>query len=150
MVVHPCSDGVSRVPPYSGYRSAARPFAYGTLTPYGWLSHTIRLKLAVLNAVQTPQVLLPTVWPTPLSLATTRGISIDVFSSPYLDVSVQAVPPIWLWIHHMVHGHDPMWVSPFGNPRIDRIFAPPRGLSQLITSFFGSQCQGIRPAPFLA
>ena len=27
--------------------------------------------------------------------------------------------------------------------------APPRGLSQLITSFIGSQCQGIRPAPFL-
>ena len=30
------------------------------------------------------------------------------------------------------------------------IFAPPRGFSQLITSFFGSWCQGIRPAPFLA
>ena len=30
------------------------------------------------------------------------------------------------------------------------IFAPPRGFSQLITSFFGSQCQGILPAPFLA
>ena len=34
-------------------------------------------------------------------------------------------------------------VSPFGNPRILRLFAPPRGLSQLVTSFFGSQCQGI-------
>ena len=31
-----------------------------------------------------------------------------------------------------------------------RIFAPPRGLSQLITSFFGSQCQGILPALFFA
>ena len=30
-----------------------------------------------------------------------------------------------------------------------RSFAPPRGLSQLVTSFIGSQCQGIRPAPFL-
>ena len=29
------------------------------------------------------------------------------------------------------------------------IFAPPRSFSQLVTSFFGSQCQGIRPAPFL-
>ena len=28
------------------------------------------------------------------------------------------------------------------------VFAIPRSLSQLITSFFGSQCQGIRPAPF--
>ena len=31
-----------------------------------------------------------------------------------------------------------------------RIFAPPRSLSQLITSFIGSQCQGIRPAPLFA
>ncbi len=31
-----------------------------------------------------------------------------------------------------------------------RIFAPPRSLSQLITSFIGSQCQGIRPALFFA
>ena len=27
-----------------------------------------------------------------------------------------------------------------------RIFAPPRGLSQLVTSFIGDWCQGIRPA----
>ena len=32
------------------------------------------------------------VWPLPISLATTFGISVDYFSSPYLDVSVQAVP----------------------------------------------------------
>ena len=30
-----------------------------------------------------------------------------------------------------------------------RIFAPYRRLSQLITSFIGSQCQGIRPVLFL-
>ena len=30
------------------------------------------------------------------------------------------------------------------------MFAPSRSLSQLTTSFIGSQCQGIRPAPFLA
>ena len=30
------------------------------------------------------------------------------------------------------------------------IFAPPRGFSQLVTSFVGSQCQGIRPVLFLA
>ena len=28
--------------------------------------------------------------------------------------------------------------------------AAPRGFSQLITSFIGSQCQGIRPAPYYA
>ena len=45
----------------------------------------------------TPKILLPSVWPPPLSLATTRGISVDVFSSPYLDVSVQAVPFLHLF-----------------------------------------------------
>ena len=38
------------------------------------------------------------VWPLPRSLATTDGISVDFFSSPYLDVSVQAVPHRNLWI----------------------------------------------------
>ena len=35
-------------------------------------------------------------------------------------------------------------VSTFGNLRIYRLFAAPRSLSQLITSFIGSWCQGIR------
>ena len=47
--------------------------------------------------VLTPKILLPSVWPPPRSLATTSGISVDVFSSPYLDVSVQAVPRIGLF-----------------------------------------------------
>ena len=50
----------------------------------------------------TPEILLPPVWPNPRSLATTSGISVDVFSSPYLDVSVQAVPLIQLCIHCMI------------------------------------------------
>ena len=29
------------------------------------------------------------------------------------------------------------------------IFAPPRSFSQLVTSFIGSQCLGIHPAPFM-
>ena len=29
------------------------------------------------------------------------------------------------------------------------IFAPPRSFSQLVTSFIGSQCPGIHPAPFM-
>ena len=33
----------------------------------------------------------PQVWALPFSLATTRGIIIIFFSSPYLDVSVQEV-----------------------------------------------------------
>ena len=51
-------------------------------------------------AVRTPGILLLPVWPLPRSLATTYGISVDFFSSPYLDVSVQAVPHAYLWIQH--------------------------------------------------
>ena len=50
--------------------------------------------------VRTPTVLLPLVWPPPLSLATTRGISVDFFSSPYLDVSVREVPHVYLCIQY--------------------------------------------------
>ena len=40
--------------------------------------------------------------------------------------------------------------SPIQTSAAQWIFAPPRGFSQLITSFVGSQCQGIRPVPYLA
>ena len=51
---------------------------------------------------ETPAVFLLLVWPLPRSLATTGGISVDFSSSPYLDVSVQAVPLIHLWIQCMM------------------------------------------------
>ena len=72
----------------------------------------------MLNAVHTPEILLPPVWPLPRSLATTSGISVDFFSSPYLDVSVQAVPLVWLCIHHTMTGLDSSRIAPFGHPRI--------------------------------
>ena len=51
---------------------------------------------------KTLKILLPSVSPTPRSLATTCRISVDFFSSPYLDVSVQAVPYIYLCIQYML------------------------------------------------
>ena len=51
----------------------------------------------------TPEKLLLPVWPLSLSLATTHKISVDFSSSPYLDVSVQEVPLIYLWIQYMIH-----------------------------------------------
>ena len=91
-MVPPSSHRVSRVRRYSGYSQSLPLFVYGTLTLFGVLSHTLRLNVCVPYAVRTPSVFLPKVWPPPRSLATTYGISVDVFSSPYLDVSVQAVP----------------------------------------------------------
>ena len=124
-MVPPYSHRVSRVRRYSGYGRSTSSFAYEPLTPYGVSSHTLRLNFIVPYAVQTPKVLLPSVWPLPLSLATTQGISVDVFSSPYLDVSVQAVPPVYLWIQYTVTGLDSGRVSPFGYPRINACFRLP-------------------------
>ena len=92
---------------------------YVTLTLFRWPSHAILLSLNLHVAVRTPEVLLPPVWPLPRSLATTSGISVDFSSSPYLDVSVQAVPLVHLRIQCTMTGHDSSRIAPFGNPRID-------------------------------
>ncbi len=81
------------------------------------------------------------IWAVPLSLATTQGITIVFSSSGYLDVSVLRV--CFLPITRENFRPSAGRVSPFGNPRIKRLFAPPRGLSQLITSFIASESQGI-------
>ena len=106
-----CSHRIPRVRWYSGYRHLLRRFVYRTLTFFGQLSHTVRLQLCMNCAVRTPTVLLPLVWPRPISLATTFGISVDFSSSGYLDVSVPRVPHVTLCIHVTFHGSSP-WVFP--------------------------------------
>ena len=96
-MVPPYSHGISRVPQYSGYSPLTSDFDYVTFTLFGWPSHTILLSLSMRYAVRTPEELLPPVWPLSISLATTLEISVDFFSSPYLDVSVQAVPLAYLF-----------------------------------------------------
>jgi hypothetical protein len=44
-------------------------------------------------------------------------------------------------------GMMPHGVSPFGNPGLNVRLSTPPGLSQIPTSFIGSQCQGIHRAP---
>ena len=104
-MVPPYSHRVSRVRRYSGYCQPFSSFIYETLTLFRLPSHAIRLDLKVLYAVRTPSILLRMVWPLPRSLATTYGISVDFFSSPYLDVSVQAVPLIYLCIQYMMSSY---------------------------------------------
>ena len=124
-VVPPYSHRVSRVRRYSGYSQRISFFAYVTLTLFRWPSHAILLNLILHDAVQTPKVLLLLVWPLPRSLATTSGISVDFFSSPYLDVSVQEVPYSMLFYSQGVDRVLLCRVSPFGNPRIIACFRLP-------------------------
>ena len=130
-MVPPSSDQVSRVWPYSGSCSAAPVFAYMALTFSGGPSHALPLTVAVLNAVLTPKIFLSSVCPLPRSLATTYGISVDVSSSPYLDVSVQAVPSVYLWIQYTVTVHEHRRVSPFRNPWIKGYLLLPKAYRSL-------------------
>ena len=81
-------------------------------------------------------------WAFPLSLAATKGISVDFFSSGYLDVSVLRVRFYTLLIQMQILSKQ--WVSPFGNLRIKVCLPTPRSLSQATTSFIASYRLGIR------
>ena len=75
-MVPPCSDRIARVPPYS------YPNTLSTRTGLSPIVARLSILFRFLRARH---------WPLPLSLATTRGVSVDVLSSGYLDVSVLPV-----------------------------------------------------------
>ena len=113
------------------------------------------------SAVRTPGILLLPVWPLPRSLATTSGISVDFFSSPYLDVSVQAVPYTYLiqcmltvsstagFPHSEIHGSQAAFASPWlivDRYVLRRLLVPrhsPYALSSL-TMFFSRDSSVLR------
>ena len=148
-MVPPYSHGISRVPWYSGYALHTLAFAYRTFTVCGGFFQTLRLASIYVMHVLTPKILLLLVWPLPRSLATTCGISVDFSSSPYLDVSVQAVPLPYLLIQYGMTGLNQPDCSI--RKSTDRcLFTTPRSISLLTASFFGSWCQGIPLALFVA
>ena len=95
---------VSRVSMYSGYRSVSSSFAYGAFTLSGRLSQNLSARFTESLMRSEPRSARTPVWPLSISLAAT--LEIDKFSfssSPYLDVSVQAVPLHTLWIGVWMH-----------------------------------------------
>ena len=118
-MVPPVSHGVSRVPRYSGSDLMNIAFRLRGSHPLWQAFPDLSTKLVHRDDRPQPRRINPPVWPLPRSLATTYGISVDVFSSPYLDVSVQAVPHIRLFYSTYVTWILSMWVAPFGNPRIN-------------------------------
>ena len=130
-MVPPASHGIPRVPQYSGYSLLFSVFAYVILTLSDLSSHTIRLTYLRFLLSSTPRIFLLTVWPLPISLATTLGISFDYSSSPYLDVSVQAVPLRTLFIHVRINNVAITKVSPFGYPWISAYLQLPSAFRSL-------------------
>ena len=117
-MVPPVSHGVSRVPRYSGTQLKQFGFRLRVSHPL-WMAFPYHsANLLSRCAGPQPQRINPLVWPLPRSLATTNGISVDFSSSPYLDVSVQAVPHLRLFDSTQVDGVLLHRVSPFGNLRI--------------------------------
>ena len=92
----------------------------------------------ILESYNPGRALTLPVWALPRSLATTCGIIVIFSSCGYLDVSVPRVCPLLRRVSTSLWTGCPIRKSPD-----QRLFAPPRSLSQLITSFFASESQGI-------
>ena len=86
-MVSPCSDRISRVPPYSRTISA---------------STRTGLSPTPAEFPNSFRFVFQCHWPGPRSLATTCGVSVDVLSCRYLDVSVPCVR----FLHPMYSGAD--------------------------------------------
>ena len=105
---------VSRVSMYSGFRHVNFPFAYGAFTLSGRLSQNLSARIVESVMRSEPRNARISVWPLSLSLAATYEIDVSFSSSPYLDVSVQAVPLLTLCIGVRMTG-----VFPAGFPHSD-------------------------------
>ena len=118
-MVPPVSHGVSRVPRYSGSDLTFFAFRLRGSHSLWQASPDLSANLVCRDDRPQPRRINPSVWPLPRSLATTSGISVDFSSSPYLDVSVQAVPHVHLFDSMHVTWILSMWGAPFGNLRIN-------------------------------
>lgn len=135
-MVPPDSNRVSRVRLYSGANLVCVLLSHTGLSPcVAQLSRSILLECTDLLVGPTTPMSKTLVWAFPVSLAATQGISLDFFSSAYLDVSVRRV----LLPYPMYSGKDNRQLSLLGFP----IRRPPgqsfltahRSLSQVNASF---------------
>ena len=94
---------VSRVSMYTGYHYVNSSFAYGAFTLSGRLSQNLSARLIESRLWSEPRNARISVCPLSRSLAATYEIDFSFSSSPYLDVSVQAVPLHTLLIHVWMH-----------------------------------------------
>ena len=83
-------------------------------------------------------------WPGPRSLVTTNGVSVDVLSSGYLDISVYRVcfSTLCIQIEMTLRPGFPIRIS-----ADQSLLAAPHSFSQRVTSFIASWHQGIHQMP---
>ncbi len=140
-MVLPDSDGISRVPPYSGSTQRERTFDYRAFTcsggPFQVASSNSLFCNSVLSVLQ-PQEASLLVWALPVSLAATQGIDFSFSSSRYLDVSVP-----WVCLQDAMYSRqDTTRLNVVGSPirksPDQSSLTAPRSISVLVPSFFGS------------
>ena len=144
-MVPPGSDRIPLVPPYSGSCYASARFrirGFHALRP-AFPGGSPTKPTATSQSYNPAGAVTPAVWAPPLSLAATRGITVVFSSSGYLDVSVPRVGPASRCHAFCMAG------SPIRTSADLRPFAPTRGFSQLVTSFFASESQGIPRTPLI-
>ena len=140
-MVHPGSRRISRVRRYSGTFCKIKDFriqgyhllwlnfpVYSTNLIFSDLLVHLQLYLECPTTplMQRLQAYTLKVWAISRSLAATKEISIDFYSSGYLDVSVLQVAFLTLCVQIRMHRHDSMRVSPFGNLRINACSGSPK------------------------
>ena len=80
-------------------------------------------------------------WPGPRSLVTTNGVSVDVLSSSYLDISVR-----WVCLPCGINQNGLGF--PIRKSADQSLLTAPHSLSQRVTSFIASLYQGIHQMLF--
>ena len=80
-------------------------------------------------------------WPGPRSLVTTNGVSVDVLSSSYLDISVR-----WVCLPCGINQYGLGF--PIRKSADQSLLTAPHSLSQRVTSFIASLYQGIHQMLF--
>jgi hypothetical protein len=159
------SHGIPRAPRYSGTLKGRHiSFAYRTFTYYGppfqgSLARTMLCNFPAVWHDDHPAPHYP-VLSTHASLQQKR-FGLLPFRSPLLRQSrlfslprgtwMFRFPPLASVTYEFSHGNPASRMGcPIRKSPDQCVFATPRGLSQLTTSFVASQCQGIRHIPFIS
>ena len=149
-MVPQCSVRIPRVRTYFGYCQLTLDFVYETITPYGCASHHIRLSAVIQFTVHNPKSI-STLGLASFAFARHYSRNLGWFLFLFLlrcfsseGSLTKAMDSLWCLTTWLVRGF-PIRTSPDQS-----IFAAPRSFSQLITSFIGSQCQGILLVLFFA
>jgi hypothetical protein len=139
------SNRISRVPPYSGYHYLLSAYVYGAITRFDQTFQTVPLHINSNIVVLQPQ-----------NCLNNSGLGCSPFDRHYLGnhycflflrlmrcFSSPGLPPDCSGYQLALMG------CPIRKSADRFVFANPHGLSQLITSFFASESQGILRTPLL-